>query len=125
MDEIAIENIMESHLVSVSPSTTKKTALKLIEESNISLLPVVEDQRLVGVVTEEQLREKALEDGAIETLMKKPLFLEKGKSIDDAIKYLMKHSISRVPVVESTIGMKCVGIVSASELLKAKKSMQK
>lgn len=118
-----IEKIVKGHVVSVSVSTSAKAALKLLEDSNLSLAPVLEDGRLVGIVTSEQLKEKA--NGiTVKSVMQKPIFVEKEKSIDYAIKYLLKHRINRVPVVESEIGMRCIGIVTASDLLKAKKLMQ-
>jgi CBS domain-containing protein len=119
MGKITIEKIMNPHLVSVSPATKTKTALKLLEDSNISLIPVISDSRLVGIVKSDDLRgvQEFVKDA-----MKEPLFVEQGKSVDYAIKYITGHSIDRVPVVDSSIGMRCTGIVSSSDLLKAKKS---
>jgi len=56
--------------------------------------------------------------------MHDPLFVEKNKNIDYAIKYIIKNSLDRVPVVNSAIGMEFVGIVTATDLLKAKKLTQ-
>ena len=111
-------------MVSVSATTSAKSAMKLLEDSNISLAPVLEDGRLVGIVTHEQLKEKVKDGNTVKSVMQKPLFVGKERSVDYAIKYLIKHKINRVTVVESEIGMMCIGIVTASELLKAKKLMQ-
>ncbi len=119
-----IGKIAKANPVSVSPSTSARAAMRLLESSNLSLIPVIDDDRLVGIVTEDHLK-KAKDLDSVKVVMHRPLFVEKGKSVDYAIKYIMKHGINRVPIVESGIGMRCIGIVSASELLKAKKSMQK
>lgn len=120
MQKIKVEEIADKHIVSVSPDTKVTTALKLSENSNLSLLPVLEDGRLIGIVNDYNLKDAS--NDTIKKLMQKPLFVESGKSIDYAIKYIMDHNITRVPVVDSSIGMRCIGTVSATELLKAKKN---
>jgi CBS domain-containing protein len=120
-----IADIAMMRLVSVTPNTNARTALGLLERSNLPLIPVMQGRRLVGTVSESALKKNIAEKKTVGDLMGKPLFVEQGKSIDYAIKYIMRHEISRVPVVESSIGMKCIGIVTASQLLKAKKSVKK
>ncbi len=122
--ETKVASIIKGNMISVSSSTKPAAALKLLESSNIPMLPVIEDGRLVGIVTGDRLRERAGSGSSVKSIMLHPLFIEKNAGIDHAIKYIMKHKISRVPVVESSIGMRCIGIVTASELLKAKKLMQ-
>lgn len=42
-------------LVSVSPSTTARNALRAMEKNDISFVPVLEGERLVGVVSERDI----------------------------------------------------------------------
>ena len=120
-----VKKIADTRLVSVTSRTKTGTALKILENSNLSIVPVIDDGRLVGILNFESMKEKEKFGGSVKELMDRPLFVESGKSIDYAIRYITRHSLSRVPVVESAIGMHCIGIVSASRLLKAKKSMRK
>ncbi len=46
---------MQKHIVGLSKSTKIETAIKLIERSSVSILPVIEGERLVGLVTREEL----------------------------------------------------------------------
>lgn len=119
-----IESIISRNLVSVTSQTLAATAAKVLENSNLSLIPVIDDERLVGIISEGSAQKLRNSKGKVGPLMEKPLFVEKSKSIDYTIKYITEHAIGRVPVVESQIGMHCIGIVSASQLLKAKKSMR-
>lgn len=118
-----ISEIMDRLLVSVSAGTKRTAAIRLMEGSNLDALPVLEDGRLVGIVRMEALRSSSSD--SINAAMQKPLFVEMESSIDHGIKYMLARSLSRVPVVDSAIGMRCIGTVSASRLLSAKKSEKK
>ena len=116
-----ISSIVDTHIVSVEVTAKAQTALKLLNESNLIVLPVVDDGRLVGIVRAEKLKNADL----VSSVMEKPLFLERERSIDYAIKYLLKHGMGRVPAVDSSIGMQCIGTISSTALLNAKKSGKK
>lgn len=120
--EGVIDKLVDSHIVSVTPTTKSSTALKLLQDSNLSIMPVLNDGVLVGIVSEEEL--KGRPGGEVKGIMRKPLYIEMGKSIDYAIKYIMRNNIDRVPVVESSMGMRCIGTISSSALLKEKRSMK-
>lgn len=46
-----VENIMSNNLVTVSPDSTSKEAAKLMAEHQIRRLPVVEGDKLIGIVS--------------------------------------------------------------------------
>jgi len=108
------------YLVSVSPNTSADTALELLKKSNLSIVPVIDKEKLVGTVTHKDLEKN--QSGTVKKAMLKPFFVEKDSDVENTIRYLMKHGLPRVPVVDSKISMRCIGTVSASELLAAKKS---
>jgi CBS domain-containing protein len=121
----SVGSIMGRHIVSVTSGTKAATALKAMENSNLSLIPVIDEGRLVGIIQDVLADRMKTPIGTVKEIMGRPLFVEKRSSVDQVVKYITRHGISRVPVVESAIGMHCVGIVSASQLLKAKKSMRR
>jgi CBS domain-containing protein len=53
--ELRVGDIMEENWPTLSPEQTVEDAIKLFAESSISGAPVVEDGRLVGIVTEGDL----------------------------------------------------------------------
>ena len=53
--ELRVGDIMEENWPTLSPEQTVEVAIKLFAESSISGAPVVEDERLVGIVTEGDL----------------------------------------------------------------------
>ncbi len=51
-DPIPVSRVMVRNLVTVRPETTTLDAIALMREHRISCLPVVQDERLIGIVTE-------------------------------------------------------------------------
>lgn len=125
MDETSIGRLADSHVVSVTVSTRAETAARAMKGSNLSLLPVLKGGRLVGIITKKDLETSLASHKSVRELMKKPLLIRKNRTLTYAIKYITKHRVSRIPVVDSELNMLFIGIVTASQLLKAKKAMQK
>ena len=71
---ITVEQIMLREVASVSPQTSTLDALRLMDEARVSCLPVVEEGRLVGLVTDQEVMamaksmlEERLQKGAEES----------------------------------------------------------
>ncbi|MCA9683203.1 MAG: CBS domain-containing protein, partial [Myxococcales bacterium] len=54
---MSVEAIMTQSVLSVGPSATVREAIRLLEDSEIRHLLVVEDGQLVGIVSDRDLRE--------------------------------------------------------------------
>jgi acetoin utilization protein AcuB len=94
----------------------------LMREHSIRHLPVVENQRLVGLVTESDLREVFLaslvEELTIEGVMiREPLTVTPDTEIEDAAKLIYYHKIGGLPVVDD-YGL-VVGILTVADLVEA------
>jgi CBS domain-containing protein len=50
-EPVAVREIMKPHPITVSPSTETLEAMAIMQRHGVSCLPVVEDDRLVGIVT--------------------------------------------------------------------------
>jgi CBS domain-containing protein len=50
-ERVSVKEIMSNRLVTVSPEASIKEASRLLRENSIRRLPVVEGERLVGIVT--------------------------------------------------------------------------
>jgi len=50
-EQLRVKEIMSNRLITVSPDASVKDAARLLRENSIRRLPVVEDGRLVGIVT--------------------------------------------------------------------------
>lgn len=103
----------------VSPRDTLAKAKALMEAGGFRRLPVVEGDRLVGILTERDLRQHigyldaTRVDGAMSGA---PMTVPPYSSVQDAARLLLQHKVGGLPVVENG---KLVGIMTTSDLLKA------
>lgn len=49
--EIVVKNVMRKNLITISPETPTLEALRIMREKNIGCLPVVKDNKLIGLIT--------------------------------------------------------------------------
>ena len=94
----------------------------LMREHSIRHLPVVENHRLIGLVTESDLREvflaSLIEDLTIEGVMiTEPLTVTPETEIEDAAKLIYYHKIGGLPVVD--VYGQVVGIITVADLVEA------
>lgn len=127
-----VEQWMNRDLVTVSPDESFRTAMHLIRQKGIRHLPVVEGKRLVGVVTDRDLRQAApsgatslsthelhyiLERLTVREIMTKQVVtIRPEQTIEDAALLLLGHRIGGLPVVQE--GELC-GIITETDILQA------
>jgi acetoin utilization protein AcuB len=124
---------MRTAVVLVSPSDSVRTALKLLGEQQIRHLPVVKDGKLVGIVTDRDIRlvfpsavtadDKgqdpfdALERVSVDQIMtKRVITVAPEASIADAARLLLERRIGGLPVVQGDL---LVGIITKTDILAA------
>jgi acetoin utilization protein AcuB len=119
---------------SVKPGDTVRHARALLEEHRINQLPVVVAGKLVGIVTDRDLRDAfpsvldhrhhrsaqsnpSPDDITVETVMtRKILTVGPEDSVAEAARLMRRGRVGAVPVVE---GEKLVGLLTRSDLLDA------
>lgn len=110
---------MATRISTLAPSSTVGDAMKLEKERGVRHLPVVEDERLVGIVSDRDLR-KALGRGKesatpiSEVMSTTPLTLDPEEPISRAASCLLEGRISALPVVDDG---RLVGILTLVDLL--------
>lgn len=62
----SVQNVMSSPLITATPTDTVKKLAELMKEKNIHKIPVVEGDRLVGIVTATDLIKKCIIDSDLE-----------------------------------------------------------
>ena len=126
--------IMTKSVVTASPSDTVGHALRTLEDQSIRHLPIVDDGRLVGMVSDRDLREYRLplmdeldDPKHADELLDTPLSsldlgavlsLDAGESVTQAIDLMLEYGIGAVPVIEQH-SEELIGIVSYVDILRA------
>jgi acetoin utilization protein AcuB len=122
---------MTRDVVTATPALSLLEALVLMQERRIRHLPVVEADRLVGIVTDRDLRTVVPAPGSIPEAESRRLLEERRLTevmvrdvvtvlpdtpVEEAAKLMHRHRIGSLPVVS---GERLVGILTASDLLRA------
>jgi acetoin utilization protein AcuB len=110
---------MTRNPVTVGPNQTLAEARRMMEKGNFRRLPVVESERLVGIITDRDLRQHIgqLEHTRVDAIMAKPVITATpGMLLDQAANIFVKHKVGGLPVME---GGKLVGIITAIDMLRA------
>lgn len=105
----------------VGPHTTIRDVIDLTREHNISGVPVVDGNELVGIVTSRDMRfEKKLDDPVrnIMTRKDKLITVREGASQDEVLELLHNHRIEKVLVVNDDFELK--GLITVKDIQKSR-----
>jgi CBS domain-containing protein len=106
---------------SISPDETVFTAIELMAEKNVGALPVVEQGKVVGIVSErDYTRKVALKGKASKQTLVREIMLTAviavtpGHTVEDCLRIMTEHRTRHLPVLEDE---RMVGIVSIGDLV--------
>ncbi len=110
---------MKKTVVTVGPEDHLATVQKKMREGGFRRTPVVENGRLVGIVTDRDIRQHFgfLEKTKVNVAMSEKLVtVAPQTTLEEAALLLLKHKIGGLPVVEDG---QLVGIITTSDILQA------
>ena len=105
--------------MTVGPEQTVREVIALQREHKISGFPVVKSGKVVGIVTNRDLRFETQLDQPVKAIMtpqRKLITVRDGASRDEAMKLMHQHRLERVLVVDSDFQLK--GLVTVKDILK-------
>ena len=110
-------------VVSISPDATVYSALELMASKNIGALLVMQENRVVGIISERDYARKVILEGrsslktAVENIMStKVLYLTPNMSVDEGLAVMSDKRCRHLPVIQDK---KLIGMVSIGDLVKA------
>jgi CBS domain-containing protein len=123
-----VQRIMDAYVPRAGPDMPVRTVARLMRDHSVGALPVVEDGRLVGIVTDRDLVCRLLADGpdlpaTVASLMSaEPITCTEDQSIAEAAAIMGDHQVRRLPVLDRDgrlVGMVAIDDVAcnASERL--------
>ena len=114
-----VKNWMNKALVIIKPNTSVIKAQILLQEKHISHLPVMEKEKLLGIITERDIKRLLVPS---ETLLVKnimthdPVTVPWDYTIGEAAEILLEHDISAIPVIDPN--GRVVGIITKGDLFR-------
>jgi len=110
-----VGDIMTSNPIYVTPDTTVKDVIDLMLKHKHLGYPVVEDDRVVGIVTLKDIMNADENDVVANVMSREVVVVTPNTEVFEALKLMTEKRIGRIPVVEDG---KLVGIVSKSDIVK-------
>ena len=107
--------------ITVGPDTSIGEVLKLTRQHDISGVPVVDGEKLVGIVTSRDLRFERKHADPVRNVMTredKLVTVKEGAAQDEVLKLLHKHRIEKVLVVNDDYQLR--GLITVKDIQKAR-----
>ena len=107
--------------ITVSLDATVREVMEITTDHKISGLPVVQGKRLMGIVTNRDLRFEANLDQSVTAIMTpadRLVTVREGASVDEAKALMHKHRLERVLVVNDAFELR--GLITVKDILKSK-----
>jgi CBS domain-containing protein len=114
-----VREVMNRNVVITKPDANLREAAKQMNQHHIGSLVVVDEEKIVGILTERNIliaiaEGKDPEDTQVKDVMReKVVTIEPDKMVEDAVELMTKNRIKKLPVVESG---KLVGIITCSDI---------
>jgi acetoin utilization protein AcuB len=133
-----IAEVMSRSLVTLTPEQTLRDAVELLRSKHIRHLPVVEDSKLIGIVTDRDVKratpsllsgvdrdeyDRVLDETKIAQIMtREPMTVTPESGLKAAVKIFIDRKVGALPVVS---GSQLVGIITEIDLLRVFHDMLK
>ena len=128
-----VRNWMSKSVITVEETDSMHNAMKLLKEHDIRMLPVMRDGKLVGIVTDRDLKRASASDATtlevheliflisqikVKSIMTKdPITVPFDYTVEETAEILLRNKISGAPVVDH--GGQVVGTITQTDLFNA------
>jgi CBS domain-containing protein len=132
LENVTVREWMTSPVLTISPTASISSAHQIMKENGVRRLPVVDHDRLVGIITIGDVREASPSDATtlsiwelnylwaqltVEKIMTRhPYTIEASRSILDAAQIMLDKKVSGLPVVDED--GKLVGMITESDVFR-------
>ena len=116
-----IRDIMTSNPSTVEPDKTVVDAARIMKQEDAGVVPVTENGRLTGMVTDRDIAIRVVGEGrdpqstpVREVASKDLVTVDPQQDLDEALRLMAQHQVRRLPVVEED--GRLVGVVAQADV---------
>jgi CBS domain-containing protein len=116
-----VREVMTQRPRSVTPQTPVNEVAELMAADDVGAIPVVDGERLVGIVTDRDIVVRAIAEGkdtrgmpASEVSSRELVTVDPEDDLSDALKLMSQHQVRRLAVVDER--ERLVGVVSQADV---------
>ena len=116
----SVRDVMTPNVHAASPTDSLASAAEIMSSQDVGSLPVVENGRLIGVLTDRDIVVRAVAERVTpETLnvgdvaSRQPVTVQPDEDLDEALRLMAHHRVRRLPVVEEG---RLVGMLSQADV---------
>jgi CBS domain-containing protein len=116
-----VRDVMTERPRSVTPDTPVNQVAELMETEDVGAIPLVEGERLIGMVTDRDIVVRAVARGkdprgmpAREVSSQDLITVEPDTNLSDALQLMARYQVRRLPVVDEDDRL--VGVVSQADV---------
>ena len=116
----SVKDAMTSDVKTAAPSQSLTDVARLMKQEDVGSVPVVDGERLVGVVTDRDIVVRGIADGsdphaikAGDIASRDVVTVKPGDDLDDAMRLMAQHQVRRLPVVDDG---HLVGVVAQADV---------
>jgi len=116
-----VRDSMTSNPCSIDTDKTVAYAAKMMRDEDVGIAPIVEGDRLVGVLTDRDIAVRIVAEGrdpeqvkVTEVASRDVVTLDPQQDLDEALRLMARHQVRRLPVVEED--GRLVGVVAQADV---------
>jgi CBS domain-containing protein len=115
-----VRDTMTEHPRSIGASEPVVDAARLMREQHVGSLPVTDNERLVGMITDRDITTRVVAEAADprtisvgDVFSRDLISVEPDQDLDEALRLMAHHQVRRLPVIENG---SLVGIVAQADI---------
>ena len=117
----SIKHVMTSNPCSIDADKSVAYAAKMMRDEDVGLAPIVEGDKLIGMLTDRDIAIRVVAEGRNPDQVKvrdvasqQVVTIDPQQDLDEALRIMAKHQVRRLPVVEED--GKLVGVVAQADV---------
>ncbi len=116
-----IREVMTAGPTTVGGSTPVAEAARLMKSDDVGSVPILEDGKLAGVLTDRDIVVRVVADGrdpqttaAGEVASRDPITIDPEQDVNEALRLMAEHQVRRLPVVDED--GRLVGVLAQADV---------